>query len=277
MKKFLCILFILLPLNKAFSCSCNTPKQVLEYYASEYVLEAVAIEKTIAKDSASYKVKFQILKQFKGEKELEYQSFNFQYQKSGELDSCYWEIDEGERWLIYAYNHNGALTFSYNCSNSERLKEPLSRKEQRILEASKKFDPLDYTFNSLDASFKTSRPEKNIDSLLEQLSLYNNYKTKRVDIMVDIDENGNLIAANLTPKKFSERPNKVILDSLFNLNKHPNLKTREPESRAEADILNLAKQLKNWSKVCIPKTSTPVKYRQYLQFHYENGAFEVYY
>ena len=277
MKKIVLILFILFSGIEVLACSCETPKKALEFYSSDYVFEALAIEKSIKLDSSNYDVRFRIIEQYKGLKKLKYITFNFSYQKEGERDSCYWEIDENEKWLIYSRRRNGELTFSSMCSNSRTLKKPLDKEYQFFLKNGNNFDPLKYTFSSLDDSFKLSKPKKDIDSIISDLIKNKKYATKRVDVIIDIDENGNLIAANLWPKKFSERLGEKIIDTIYGLNKTPNIKYRDPENQAEKDLLNIIRNLKKWDKVYIPNTETSVNIRQYLQFYIKQDTIKLYY
>ena len=163
------------------------------------------------------------------------------------------------------------------CSNSMPLKKPLDKEYQFFLENGNNFDPSKYTFSSLDDSFKLSKPKKNIDSIISDLIKTKKYETKRVDVIIDIDENGNLIAANLWPKKFSERLGEKIIDTIYGLNKTPNVKYRDPENQAEKDLLNIIRNLKKWDKVYIPNTETSVNVRQYLQFYIKKDTIELYY
>lgn len=211
MKKIVLIILILFSGIEVLACSCETPKKAIEFYSSDYVLEAIAIEKSVKLDSSNYDVRFRIIKQYKGLKKSKYVTFNFRYQKDVERDSCYWEIDENQKWLIYARRRNGELTFSYMCSNSKPLKKTLDNEYQFFLKNGNNFDPSKYTFSSLDDSFKLSIPKKDIDSIISNLINSKKYTTKRVNVIIDIDENGDLIAANLWSENFQTDLEKKLL------------------------------------------------------------------
>ncbi|MFV8226467.1 hypothetical protein [Christiangramia aquimixticola] len=260
----------------AHACSCDIPNTTVEMYSSEYVFQGVAVQKTVTSDSTSYHVKFRITELYKGTPTKEFMEFELPYPKEGVNHSCYWEVEKGETWLIFAVIENDKLKFYNNCSNSTKISTPLNQDLKQVLEHGKDLNISKYTFTALDGINTVSRPKKNIDSLLGAINSQK-FKSKRVDIIIDIDKDGHLISANLHAKKFENRPEKKIIDTIFNLNKPENIQVRNPENQAEIDLLKLVRSLKDWDKVYIPNSNTSIRFRQYLQFHKDKAGWKIYY
>lgn len=265
--------------TEVFACSCDVPRPAVEFAYSDYVFEGVVSSKKYASDSLTYTITFDILKHYKtGNAPAR---LNFTLRSEGEFTrewtSCDWNVEKAEKWLVYAYQYKGKLTFGYFCSNSKFLgNESIGKTEQRILNNGNKLDLDQYTFSTTDGIYSQARPKANMDSILT-LHQKNNYQDDRIDILVDIDRKGNLVAANLWPKKFIDRPANQVTDSIFNLNKPPNIQVREPETRAEKDLLKMVRNLKKWDRTFLPFSKKPIAYRMYLQFYPEQDTIKLYY
>jgi hypothetical protein len=98
-----------------------------------------------------------------------------------------------------------------------------------------------------------------------------------VDIVVDIDKDGELISANLTSKEHINIENNEIIDSIYNLNKPKNIEIRKAKTNFEKDILKIVKNLDVWEKTFIERTKTPIRIRKFLQFYKNPDEIKVYY
>ena len=263
----------------AFACNCDVPKPAVEFAYSDYVFEGVVSSKKYAADSLTYTITFEVTKHYKFSNAPAQLDFTLRSEGefTGEWTSCDWSVNENQKWLIYARRYNGKLTFSFYCSNSKPIQNrEVEKSEQGILNNGNELDLDKYVFSMLDGFYSKARPKANLDSIL---SLYqkNSYQDERIDIIVDIDQEGDLKAANLWSKTLKNRPLDKVIDSIFNLNKPPNIKVREPDTRAERDLLKLVRGLKKWDKTYLPFSNTPVAYRMYLQFYPEQDTIKLYY
>lgn len=268
---------------KTNACSCEIPKAIVEFESSEYVFEGKVIAKVYAKDSLSYTVTFDITKHYKKSdypKTLEFK-FKSEGKYTGEWTSCDWNVNKNEKWLVYAYHWKDKLTFGYYCSNSKPIgKRVISKSEQKILNNANSFEIQKYTFTNLDGHFTNAKPKVDLDSILRNYRYKNygeEYNENRVDIVVDIDKNGNLISANLTSKEHMSSENNEIIDSIYNLNKPKNIEIRKAKTNFEKDILKIVKKLNLWEKTFIQRTKTSVKIRKFLQFYKKPNEIIVYY
>lgn len=263
--------------TECFACDCPVPKPAVEFAYSDYVFEGVVSSKKYASDSLTYTITFDILKHYKTSNTPAQLNFTLRSEGGSTWTSCDWSVEKDEKWLIYAYHYKGKLTFGYYCSNSRPLGErEIGKIEQKILNNGNKLDIDKYKFTIIDGFDSQARPKANVDSILT-LYQQKNYQDDRIDIIVDIDKEGNLEAANLEPRTFKERPADKVIDSIFNLNKPRNIQIREPESRAEKDLLELVRNLKKWDKTYLPFSKKPIAYRMYLQFYPEEDTIKLYY
>lgn len=265
------------------ACSCDVPNSIIEFQSAEYVFEGKVISKIYSSDSLNYTVKFKILKHYKSGNEPRFLEFNFKSEEkyTGEWSSCDWSIDNNEKWLVYAKYWNDNLTFGYYCSNSKPLNSRnISQSEQLKLNNANEFLIDKYILTDLDGSFTKSKPQKDLDLILKKY--YNkdygqNYNKNRADIVVDIDTDGNLMAANVRSFEHTNPENNIILDTIFQLNRPPNIETKKSKTEFEKDVLNIVKTLKKWEIICIDGTEIPVNKRIFLQFYKKNNFIEVYY
>jgi hypothetical protein len=283
MERTIILVFFMFSFFKMNACSCDIPKPILELQSAEYVFEGKVISKTYASDSLNYTVKFEIFKHYKKSDNPKFLEFTLksEYEYTGIWTSCDWSVDNNEKWLVYAYYWKDKLTFGYNCSNSKRLtSRSTSKNEQQVLNNANEFEIDKYIFTELDGNFTNAKPKIDLDSILKKY--YNkeygeNYNENRVDIVVDIDKNGKLLAANLTSKEHMEIKNIVIIDSIFNLNKPKNIEIRKPKTEFEKDVLEIVKILNRWEIIYIEGTKIPINNRRFMQFYKESNYIKVYY
>ena len=268
---------------KTNACSCETPKPIIEFESSEFVFEGKVISKIYAKDSLTYSITFKVSKYYKGNNNPTKLKFTLKSEGkyTREWTSCDWNVNKNENWLVYAYYWKDELTFGYYCSNSKPIgKRIISEKEQKILDNGNEFKIDKYTFTNLDGHFTNAKPKINLDSILSNYKNKNygeKYKENRVDIVVDIDKNGNLISANLTSKEHMNIENNEVIDSIYNLNKPKNIEIRKPKTNFEIDILKIVKDLKAWERTFIEGTKTSVRIRKFLQFYKKPNEIKVCY
>lgn len=276
------LVFFMFSFFKTNACSCDISKPIVEFQSAEYVFEGKVISKIYASDSLTYTVNFEISKHYKKNDNPKFLKFSFQSEGkyTGTWTSCDWNVNNNEKWLIYTYYRNDKLTFRYNCSNSKPLTRSISKNEQKILDNANEFEIDKYTFTNLDGNFTIGKPKIDLDSIFKK---YNNkyygkkYNENRVDIVVDIDKKGKLLAANLTSKKHMRIENNEIIDSTYNLNKPQNIEIRKPKTEFERDIIEIVKKLNKWKITYIKGTKIPVRIRKFLQFYKEPNKIKVYY
>lgn len=283
MKKTIFLVIFMFSFIKTNACSCETPKPIVEFVSSKYVFEGKVIAKVYAKDSLSYTVTFDITKHYKKSDYLKTLEFKFKSEGkyTGEWTSCDWNVNKNEKWLVYAYHWKDKLTFGYYCSNSKPIgKRVISKSEQNILNNANNFEIDKYTFTNLDGHFTNAKPKVDLDSILRNYRYKNHgeeYNENRVDVVVDIDKNGNLISANLTSKEHMSFEKNEIIDSIYNLNKPKNIEIRKAKTNFEKDILKIVKKLNLWEKTFIQRTKTSVRIRKFMQFYKKPNKIKVYY
>lgn len=264
MKNIVILTLTLLCSLKALACTCDPPSPAIEFLNSKYVFEGIVISKTYPADSLSYTVTFDIAKHYKdgdSPKQLNF-TFRSEGRYHGEITSCDWDVNKDETWLIYAYRHQGKLTFGYCSSNSKPLGiQKIYPVEQRILDHGNDFDPSRYIFTSFDGIDTDSRPANNIRDLLIKHQPSANRKNRFI-IVVDVDETGRLISAK------SDYKLRVIRDSVFNLPIAESLTSRQQLNQHEKEILKQVRQYKKWKIAYIPHSTTAVKYRRYFHLYY---------
>jgi len=283
MKKTFFLVVIIFSIFKANACSCTTPKPILEFQTSTYVFEGEIISKVYAKDSLTYTITFNISKHYKKSDNPKTMKFTLESEGkyTGEWTSCDWTVTKNEIWLVYANYRKGTFVFDYFCSNSKPIEKGIiPTSELKILNNANGFEIDKYTFTSLDGHFTNTKPKINLDSILKKYSHKDygkNYRENRVDIVVDIDKNGQLIASNLTSIARCPPDNMELIDSIYNLNKPKNIALRKANTKFEKDIFQVVKNLKVWEKTYIEGVQTPVRIRKFLQFYKKRNKIEVCY
>jgi hypothetical protein len=283
MRKTIFLVIFIFSFFKTNACSCETPKPIIEFESSEFVFEGKVISKVYAKDYLTYTITFEISNHYKGSKNPKTLKFTLKSEEkyTGEWTSCDWNVNKNENWLVYAYYWKDKLTFGYYCSNSKPIgKRVISKSEQKVLNNANSFEIDKYTFTNLDGQFTSAKPKVDLDSILRNYRDKNygeEYNENRVNIVVDIDKNGNLISANLTSKEHMSIENNEIIDSIYNLNKPKNIEIRKAETNFEKDILKIVKEMKIWEKTFIERTKTSVRIRKFLQFYKKPNEIKIYY
>ncbi|MEH6657687.1 hypothetical protein [Leeuwenhoekiella marinoflava] len=261
MKAVFIILFFFSYSIDVLACSCEIPKPALEFYASDYVFEGKAVSKTYAADSLTYTVKFEVLKHYKDEGEPKFMDYELpaEGEFTGRFTSCDWNVEVGEKWLVYSKPYKGMQSFSFNCSNSHPIinRFKVFPAEQKVLDNGNSIDLSNYRFVYLNA-----KPITNLDSIL---SIFNskklNLKSKTfAPIYIDVDKEGNLTQANMHPR---EKMELEVVDTIFGLN-IPKNKFVEPRNRFEAVALEIANKIKKWEPYIL--YDKKVKYRTTLIF-----------
>jgi hypothetical protein len=216
--KYAIIVFLLLPLY-AFACSCDPPPAALEFLKSKYVVWGSVIKKEYAADSLTYAVTLKIDKHFKTNKGKP-QKLTFtqtaEGRYTGNYTSCDFSVNEGESWLVYAYENKGALTFGYFCSNSKPYSsyDNIRKEEMEILSLGNSIDLDKIIFErtsirNLAYSEEYQKPEPKIplDTLLAQVDreLYHDLEDSHFEnFIINIDKKGmvNIVAVHRRQKNF---------------------------------------------------------------------------
>jgi len=278
--KLTLILLLLLSFYKMNACSCDTPKPIIELQSAQYVFEGKVISKIYSSDSLNYTIKFKILKHYKNGDKPQFLEFTFPAEEryTGEWTSCDWSIDVNENWLVYTKYWKDKLKFGYFCTNSKPLNSRIiSQNEQQILDNANEFSIDKYILNDFDGFFTQSKPEKDLDLILEKYHNKDYGNKNKAHIVVDIDKNGNLLAANVYSLEEMRPKNNLIIDTIFRLNKPPNIESNKVKTEFEKDILNIVRTLKKWDIICIDDTEIAVNKRLVLQFYKKENNIEVYY
>jgi len=245
---------------RIFACSCETPRPAVEFYQSEYVFEGKVIEKVYDSDSLTYTVIFEISKHYKHGENPEFLKFKLSSEGeiTGQFTSCDWNVEKGEKWLVYARKFRDKLTFSYYCSNSKIINERyIQFEEQKVLNNGNEINLYKYRH-----TFNNAKTLINIDSILE------NYRKERfkpssfAPIIIDVNKEGELTNANLFPRKNYE---KEVVDTIFGLNLIKN-KHEPPKSEFQNLALEIARKLDKWQQYYYLDLKYPVRYRTILKF-----------
>ncbi|MDX1830535.1 MAG: hypothetical protein R3342_13425 [Lutibacter sp.] len=264
MKKQLSILILFFIIGKIFACSCDTPKPILEFQSSKYVFIGKIISKTYANDSLTYTVTFDILKNYKNCENLKTLEFTFvsEGKYTGVYSSCDWDVDNGEKWLVYASKWKGKLTFGYYCSNSKPLDSwEISDSEQKVLDNGNSFKPENYIYE-FELGFNRPNPISNIDSILKS-GKNKHYKDPYSWLVLFIDNKGKLKKVT-TFKKY-----KLKSDPIFNLATAFEIKKQKPLTKFERDAIKLVKKVKKWEIKRQDKTKIPVSYVRHLVIEFD--------
>jgi hypothetical protein len=268
LRKYLFILICLLISKITIACSCNQPNIFLEFYSSKYVFEGEVISKTYPKDSLTYTFTFKINKHFKDGDKPDSLSFTWQSEAKyiGVATSCDYNVDVGEKYLVFAQLREGKLVFGIYCSNSSRY--PVTKRQIDIFENAKHFNPLKYHFNYDYSVFNKKPPFSltDIDSIIkpykEKRYLKENNQLSTI-IMFDVDTNGNVTETNFFITSNTEPESK---DSLFRFFNILNKEYKNPQNDYEADALAIAKKIKKWEVMRFNCDNKPVNARHYITF-----------
>ena len=216
--KYALITFLLLPLY-SLACSCDPPPVALEFLQSKYVIWGSVIEKEYAADSLTYAVTLRIDKHFKTNKaKPEKLTFtqNAEGRYTGNYTSCDFSVNEGESWLVYAYEYKGELTFGYFCSNSKPYSsfESIRKEELEILNLGNGIDLNKIIFErtairniAYSEEYQKPKPKIPLDTLLAQVDseLYSGLDDSHFEnFIINIDTKGkiSIVAVHRRQKNF---------------------------------------------------------------------------
>ena len=276
-----CFLF-LLSYQHMTACQCDVPEKVIEFMAAPDVFLGRAVSKTYSEDKQYYTVKFEVIRHFKeGENNKKYYEFTLvaEGEYTGNFNTCDWNVDLGEVWVIYTWYCRDELRFGYNCSNSRpvrQLNTPLD--EDRLVANTKILSLSDFIVDSSDGRFESSKPEINIDSLLRpyyQKDFGDAYGDNFVNVITDIDTIGRVISISYHGPR--QRAFSVDLDHELGLNRYHPLKETEPATEFARDVMQELSKIKTWDPVYIAGSRIPVRYRNYMQFHKKKDSIIAHY
>lgn len=263
-KRILSILIFLIIAKITNACSCNVPNMFLEFYNSKYVFYGEIISKTYPKDSLTYTFTFKIEKHFKEGDKPENLSFTWpsetRYRNEGS-SSCDYDVNIGEKLLVFAKLRDGNLSFGLNCSNSRIV---LSSYNIPMLSYANQLNILNYHINFEFNLFNDTFPVTNIDSLIKPYQ-NKNYTAKTDDVMImfDVDTLGNITKSNFWT---IEHPEFNTLDGNFSLYDLINKEYKKPKTEFEIDALDIARNIKKWEVMRFKNINRTVNSRQYISF-----------
>ena len=274
MKKIILVFILISSSIKIFACDCLTPEPAIEFHAAKYVFKAKVISKKYSSDSLTYEAKFSIIEHFKnGNNKLNKfkLTFDSEYEYGGYADSCSFNVNTGETWLIYGSLRDEIISFSPNCSNSKNIEEDkISNQEQKVLDLGNNFNIKNYVLDRFDVNISKPKLLNNtiLDSVIYVLNS-RNYKTKTTSItlITEINNMGHLISVNLAPKNYWQeyfKGKQPIKNSTFNLIEKGKQKYLKPKNQLETDLLHLFKSLSYWEKPYIIKTHEYINIIRYF-------------
>lgn len=266
MRKQALTLFTLLVITKiASACSCSPPNIFLEFYESKYVFYGEVISKTYPIDSLTYTFTIKVDKHFKKGEQPKNLSFTWRseaYLRNGEFTSCDYDVNVGNKLLVFAQERNGIINFGLSCGNSHI---GLSEFATKQLTFANQFNPSEYHFNYMFGSmFNETKPISDIDSLIKSYKAKNYGNIKEgVVIMLDVDTSGNVTKRNIWVNSNYElnKPNPQI--HIFDI---INKEYQKPKNEFEKDALDIVKEIKKWEVMKFKTNGKPVNSRQYISF-----------
>lgn len=264
MKKITVTLILTMIFLKAYACSCDVPKPIMEFYSAEYVFEGKVVSKVYASDSLTYTISFDISKHYKNgdnPKTLEF-VLKSEAKYTGVWTSCDWNVKKDENWLVYARIRNDKLTFGFHCSNSKPLgKRIISTKEQKVLDNGNSFELENYIYR-FEHNFNFTKPISNIDSVFK-LGKTKDYERTYTVLNLFIDKKGNLISV---ANRFGYH---YEIDPTFNLPTEFKTKFDKPIPEFEKDAIELVENIRKWEIKRHDKTNIPVHYVRSLIITYD--------
>lgn len=263
-KKYLLVFLFIFCAKITSACYCNMPNLNLEFHSSKYVFYGEIISKTYPKDSLTYTFTFKIERHFKDGNHPKTLTFTWpseaRYRHEGFSD-CDYDVNIGNKLLVFAQEKNGKLNFSLTCSNSTL--DGLTIERMNTLLHAKQFNILNYHFNFDYTLFNNTVPLTNVDSLVKPFRNREFEKTEGVIIMFDVDTNGNVTKSNFWETNNIElnKPDSAI--SIFDIK---NKEYRQPKNDFEVNVLAIAKQIKKWEVMRFKNSNESVNSRQYISF-----------
>ncbi|WP_224490889.1 hypothetical protein [Robertkochia flava] len=283
MKHLLLIcLLLILSQHEVRACQCDVPKKALEFIMAPDVFLAKAVSKNYTEDKQQYTIRFEVIRHFKKEPHKKYYEFTLasEGEYTGAFDSCDWNVEVGEVWVIYTYFREEALRFGYNCSNSRPIGDITGHlEEDRLTAGFENFDLSDFILSApLDGRFEPSQPEMDIDSLLStyyQKNYGESYAENIAYVVADIDTTGTVLG--ITYWDPQDKSPQLNLDLLYGLNRYHPIEEKEPRTEFGRDVIRELKKIETWDPVCIEGTSIPVRYRNFMQFHKKKDSIIAHY
>lgn len=265
--KRITLILLLLTSFKGFSCDCSTVNNALEFYSSKYVFEGKIISKVYAADSLTYKITFDILKHYKNVDTPKTLSFDLKSEAkySKRWNSCDWKAEKNERWIVYAYENSGQLTFSGMCSNSRAITNlPIQFQEQKMLDNGNSFKIEDYIYQ-FENDFNFCKNITDINAVLEKGKI-KVYTKPFTSLILHIGSDGNLKSVNITKELMS------LYDSIYGLRKELTYTNYIPITDFEKDAIELISQVKKWEIKKHNQTKVNVAYLKSIWVKYDTKA-----
>lgn len=260
------IILLLFTSMIAFACDCELPKQILEFHKAEFVFEGTIASKTYSEDFQKYTIAFKIEKHYKDGTNPNFLRFTL---KAEELytdisTSCDWNVEVGEKWLVYAHRNNqGALNFSYYCSNSKKLNFlTIGKNEKEVLENGNNFILENYIYEN-ENGFTNPKPLTDVAAILKS-GKKDTYENTFAVIKIHIDKEGFLKAVT-TNRDY----NALKIDKTFNLPYSFTVDGNMTVSNFEKEAIRLSKEIKNWEIKYHKKSNLPVSYIKSVIFQYD--------
>jgi len=273
MKNFkIIILFFLLSTLKTFACQCDVPKPILEFYSSKYVFEGLVTDKKIAKDSTTYSIKVKVLKNYKKGNIPKELHFKFYYEKvySGG-SSCYSEVYENQKLLVFAHEYKGKLGFTIMCSNSQVIRERgINPLLQKVLDHGNEFKLDNYIYDldyAVNYEFNPTKPITNLDSI------FNNAKVVKTDkpfglFALHINKKGELVSV-FNFFDWHKSSEGFEIDPNFGLMKEFNVKSKRPLTEFEIYTIEQLNKIKSWEIKRSKVTQIAVDYIAYISVDFD--------
>ena len=257
----------------SFACVCDTPALSLEYMTSKFVFYGEVLRKEYAPDKLTYTATFRVIEHFKEGHQPIFLKFNLMAEgdHTGKFSSCDWNVEEGQKWVIFAEDDQGDLSFSYYCSNSFPIRDnTYPSKIKELANNWKDFSLGDFIFTRLDYPFEETLPELNLDSLLRKYytkDYGDDYNNNRAHFIVDMDSQGKVI--QVSPSYIPGRERIWVYEKhpVFKLNVYHPLKEIGATTEFQKDILRELLKIRKWEPAILSETSIAVPYRRHLQFH----------
>ncbi|MDN3643148.1 hypothetical protein QWY87_10585 [Lutimonas halocynthiae] len=248
-------------LNQLLACDCEYPKPIMEFYSAEHVFEGKVISKTYTKDSLHFTVRLEALKHYKVGNNPKYMDFTFSSEGrfTGVITSCDWFVEKNENWLVFTEIRNSRLTFNPMCSNSQLIKDGISKQMRDLLVKANSFNIHDYIFNPTEIQFNSISNVK-LDSLVGKIRKKLMGEPESLQLVMIIDEQGELEKVNAYFRPPYNIYKDMKFDSIYGLIRDYSPKKRDSLKEIELNLIESISLLKTWNILSHKKTNVPVKY-----------------
>jgi hypothetical protein len=233
----------------------------MEFYTSEHVFEGKVISKTYAQDSLQFTVRLEVVKHFKDGANPKYMDFTFRSEGkyTGITTSCDWFINKDENWLIFTHYINNKLSFNSMCSNSQFLKDGISKQMRAVLANANSFSIQDYIFNRFEGKFISDHHVK-LDSLVKKLRKKLPEEPETIQLVMIINEQGRLEKVNAYFMPPYHIYKDMEYDSIYRLIKDYHPHKRDSIKEIELHLMESISLIKNWNILIYEETNEPIKY-----------------